>query len=143
MAVQQQIATSNFDINLPARKAALVWLVILAAILTIVASAQSQAQTFQVIHSFTGGTDGAIPLAGLIADRAGNLYGTAGAGGTGPFCGGYGCGTAFRLKRSGAGWSFDLLYEFQGGTSDGANPAARMVFAPNGMLYGTPTLAES
>jgi len=40
-----------------------------------------QAQTFQVLHTFTGADDGAIPLAGLIMDAAGNLYGTASGGG--------------------------------------------------------------
>ncbi len=34
-----------------------------------------------VLYSFTGGTDGANPLAGLIRDSAGNLYGTASNGG--------------------------------------------------------------
>jgi uncharacterized repeat protein (TIGR03803 family) len=97
----------------------------------------AQAQTFHVIHNFTGGADGAFPLAGLTADGGGNLYGTAQGGGTAPCYAGYGCGTAFRLKRSGADWVFDPLYEFQGGTNDGQHPSARMVFAPNGVLYGT------
>jgi len=133
---QHRIVPSIFDINLRPSTAALISLALLA-ILLMVPSAQSRAQTFQVIHNFTGGTDGAVPLAGLIADRAGNLYGTAAAGGTGLFCEEYGCGTAFRLKPAGAGWVFAPLYEFQGGVNDAANPEARMVFAPNGVLYGT------
>ena len=36
-----------------------------------------------VLYSFTGGADGANPFAGLIRDEAGNLYGTASAGGGG------------------------------------------------------------
>lgn len=104
-------------------------------------SAVAQAQTFQVLHSFTGGADGAYPLAGLIADGAGNLYGTASGGGkTKDGCVSYGCGVAFRLKRSGAGWVLTPLYVFQGGQQsglDGANPEARMVFATDGTLYGT------
>jgi uncharacterized repeat protein (TIGR03803 family) len=133
---RQPIVPSIFDINLRPRTAALISLSILV-ILTVVPSGQSRAQTFQVIHNFSGGTDGAVPLAGLIADRAGNLYGTTNSGGTGLFCEEYGCGTAFRLKPAGASWVFSPLYEFQGGVNDAANPEARMVFAPNGVLYGT------
>jgi uncharacterized repeat protein (TIGR03803 family) len=34
-----------------------------------------------VLYSFTGGTDGGEPLAGVIQDSAGNLYGTTSGGG--------------------------------------------------------------
>ncbi len=44
-----------------------------------------------VLHSFTGGADGAHPKVGVIRDAAGNLYGTTGGGGTS------GLGTAFKL----------------------------------------------
>lgn len=108
----------------------------IVALLLLVAPS-ARAQTFHVIHTFTGGGDGGIPSAGLIADRAGNLYGTASAGGyTGGNCGSYGCGTAFRLKPTGDGWTLTPLYVFQGWT-DGANPVARLTQAPNGLLYGT------
>lgn len=97
------------------------------------------AQTFQVLHSFTGRDDGAYPMAGLIIDQAGNLYGTASGGGVIDGCQ-YGCGVAFRLKRAGAGWIFTPLHGFQGGSRfglDGGKPEARMVFAADGELYGT------
>ncbi len=90
------------------------------------------AQTFTVLHSFTGGADGASPAAGLTMDRVGNLYGTASAGGAG-------YGTVFKLARAGSGWIFNPLYQFQGGT-DGATPVAALVFGPNGSLYGTTQL---
>lgn len=56
----------------------------LAAALVIGAAAthSAQAQTFTVLYTFTGGSDGAWPYAGLIRDSAGNLYGTAAYGGS-------------------------------------------------------------
>jgi uncharacterized repeat protein (TIGR03803 family) len=107
----------------------------------MVTAIPAQAQTYRVIHSFSGGNDGSIPLAGLIIDHAGNLYGTASGGGkTNNGCETYGCGVAFRLKPSGSNWMLTPLYVFQGGIQsglDGSNPEARMVFAANGALYGT------
>jgi len=41
----------------------------------------AQGQTFTLLYSFTGGADGGNPAGGLIHDPAGNLYGTASAGG--------------------------------------------------------------
>ena len=89
-----------------------------------------QAQTFTVIHNFTGGQDGASPNAGLTIDAAGNLYGTTENGGRAGF------GTVFKLEHKGSSWVFDPLYSFQGG-SDGQNPQARVSIATNGTLYGT------
>src|ERR1019366_9236608 len=54
-----------------------------------------------VLHTYSGGPDGASPHAGLIADSEGNLYGTTFGGGlTGiPSClGNIGCGVVFKLK---------------------------------------------
>lgn len=45
-------------------------------------------------------TDGASPVAGLIEDSVGNLYGTAKLGGTGTRCGSGGCGVVFEIVRS-------------------------------------------
>jgi|SRR5580698_4101106 uncharacterized repeat protein (TIGR03803 family) len=51
-----------------------------------------------VLHSFTGGKDGAYPVTGMIRDNAGNLYGTA-VGGGDPNCQPKygGCGTLFKI----------------------------------------------
>src|SRR3974377_1530361 len=107
-------------------------------LLLMAAAAQSApAQTFTVIHNFTGGQDGDDPMAGVTIDEAGNLYGTAEGGGTAG-CG-YGCGTVYQLKHKGSGWVFNLLYSFTGG-SDGGNPWARVIFGPDGTLYGTTAL---
>lgn len=88
-----------------------------------------QAQTFQVIHTFNG-ADGANPMSGLTMDRAGNLYGTTSEGGTS-----YG-GTAYRLKHSGTSWSLNVLHTFTD-TPDGIYPESRIIFGPDGALYGT------
>ena len=64
----------------------------------------SPSGTETVLYSFTGGSDGATPAGGLIADRAGNLYGTAWLGGvSGSGCSffGFGCGVVFKLTGTG------------------------------------------
>jgi uncharacterized repeat protein (TIGR03803 family) len=104
--------------------------------LTVVLAQPAQAQSFKVIYIFTGGQDGANPYAGLTMDRAGNLYGTAQFGGKG--FDGKGFGTVFKLTRKGSGWVLSPLYGFRGGI-DGATPSARVIFGPDGSLYGTTT----
>ena len=86
-----------------------------------------------VLHSFKGAGDGTNPLAPLIRDGAGNLYGTASGGGSfqGP-CIGSGCGTVFKLSPNG---TLKVLHTFTGG-SDGAGPLA-LLRDPAGNLFGT------
>jgi uncharacterized repeat protein (TIGR03803 family) len=96
------------------------------------------AQKETVLYSFTGGSDGGIPYANLVADTKGNLYGTTQQYGDGP-CNfpSVGCGTVFELMPGQGGqWTFRLLYSFQGG-DDGANPSAGLAFDDDGNLYGT------
>jgi uncharacterized repeat protein (TIGR03803 family) len=106
----------------------------LAIVLALAAieSQTAQAQTFQVIHNFTGGQDGATPYSGLTVDKVGNLYGSA-------LYDGGGKGTIFQLKHKGAGWVFNVLYSFTGG-DDGAGPQFKggaLVFGPDGTIFGT------
>jgi uncharacterized repeat protein (TIGR03803 family) len=60
--------------------------------------------------------DGILPLAGLVFDAAGNLYGTTYAGGSHGDCDhNYGCGAVFELTPSVAGqWNETILYNFAG-----------------------------
>jgi uncharacterized repeat protein (TIGR03803 family) len=84
-----------------------------------------------VLHAFTGGSDGGMSQAGLIADEAGNLYGTATQGGSG--CSGDGCGTIFKVAPNGA---FSVVYSFAGG-NDGDYPMSTLLSDKKGNLYGT------
>ncbi len=88
------------------------------------------AETFQQIHLFTGGLDGANPYAGVTVDAGGNLYGTTSWGGSGLD------GNVYKLSRQGAGWNFAPLYGFLGG-SDGNSPRGELTIGSNGTLYGT------
>jgi uncharacterized repeat protein (TIGR03803 family) len=89
------------------------------------------ADNVTVLHMFTGGADGSYPDGALVADAAGNLYGTTQIGGP------YGAGTVFELSplQNGA-WQFTLLYAFTGGT-DGGNPLGGLVFDAAGNAYST------
>jgi uncharacterized repeat protein (TIGR03803 family) len=108
-------------------------LTILIGVLLFIGSAI--AQTEKVLYSFRGGTDGINPSTPLIADAAGNLFGSTTDGGGGVCPGG--CGVVFELKPSpGGGWTETVIYRFQG-DADGAAPAAGLVFDQVGNLYGT------
>jgi uncharacterized repeat protein (TIGR03803 family) len=83
-----------------------------------------------ILYAFTGGNDGALPVASLVADKRGSLYGTTSAGGAANF------GTIFALIPSATGYSERVLHAFRGG-SDGADPVAGLIVGKTGTLYGT------
>jgi uncharacterized repeat protein (TIGR03803 family) len=86
------------------------------------------------LHSFKF-SGGESPMAGLLRDAAGNLYGTTVYGGeSGSSCGCCGCGVVFRLDKAG---TETVLYRFRGGTSDGMWPEALLIRDSVGNLYGT------
>ena len=107
------------------------------ALPAVVPAPSAEAQTFTLLHTFTGAPDGAVPVAGLVQDPAGNLYGTTQQGGiTGGVCGNSGlngCGTVFKVDPSG---KESVLYRFTGG-ADGQFPSAGLVMDAAGNLYGT------
>jgi uncharacterized repeat protein (TIGR03803 family) len=112
---------------------ALAWVLLFA--LTMMAPSSAKAQTYNVMHSFTGLQDGLYPVSGVTIDGGGNLYGTTNIGGSGANC--YeGCGATFELAHRGSGWLFTPLYDFVGG-NDGGNSDARLIIGPDGSLYGT------
>jgi len=83
----------------------------------------SRSGTETVLHRFTG-TDGEIPVADLLLDRAGNIYGTTEYGGSQSCNDGFhtGCGTIFKLRKNG---KFSVLYNFSSGLQSGAAPLCR------------------
>jgi uncharacterized repeat protein (TIGR03803 family) len=93
-----------------------------------------------VLYSFTGGSDGDGPQAGVIFDKVGNLYGTTSTGGSN------GGGTVFKLSpNSRGGWTETVIYDafdcFSG--SAGCLPRSDLVFDAKGNLYGTAQVGSS
>jgi len=84
-----------------------------------------------VLHSFTGAPDGQNPIAALVRDAKGNLYGTTYLGGKGS-CYGQGCGTVFKISPKG---KETVLQYFDDG-ADGANPLGSLLLVGS-TLYGT------
>jgi len=85
-----------------------------------------------ILWSFNG-SDGDYPLASLIMDKSGDLYGTTNGGGL------YGEGTVFELtppSTSGGDWTESVLWNFGNGT-DGEYPLASLIMDTDGNLYGT------
>jgi uncharacterized repeat protein (TIGR03803 family) len=85
-----------------------------------------------VLYSFCAQTncvDGEDPYGGLVMDGAGNLFGTAGNGGSA------GLGVLFELSPNGSQWDYSVLDNFNG--QNGAGPTGAMIFGSDGNLYGT------
>jgi uncharacterized repeat protein (TIGR03803 family) len=100
---------------------------VLVLVCSFVLLQSARAQSFNVIHNFTGGTDGANPLNGLMLGAGGFMYGTTSAGGA------YNNGTVYRIAPTG---QFQTIYAFQGG-ADGSSPQSFLIEDSAGRLYGT------
>ena len=81
-----------------------------------------------ILHTFTNTPDGGGPVAGMILDTSGNLYGTTNYGGTGQ------AGTIFKIDSSG---SYSVLYNFQSNGTQGQYPIGPLILDASGNLYGT------
>jgi len=98
--------------------------------------------TETVLHSFDDdGKDGWEPVAGLIFDATGNLYGTTLFGGSGRGSACSACGTVFRMTRGTNGWTETIIHNFCSAhaCADGAEPQAGLTLDSSGKLYGTTT----
>jgi len=87
--------------------------------------------TESVLYNFTGGDNGSGPLAGVIFDAKGNLYGTT------PFGGSDDVGTVFQLTHSHGYWKHHVLYNFTGGDDGGLPYYVSLAMDDAGNLYGT------
>ncbi len=88
--------------------------------------------TYSILHTFSA-EDGRYPMAGVILDAEGNLYGTTYQGGR------FGAGTVFKLAPSGSGqtvWTETILHDFSNG-ADGGGPLAGVLMDAVGNIYGT------
>ena len=95
-------------------------------LLLCLASANSPAQTYTILHSFTGGVDGGHPAYAQLVLSDTTLYGTTSSGGSSNL------GTVFKLDTNGS--SYTVLKNFAG--SDGSYPEGGVVLSGS-TLYGT------
>ncbi len=84
-----------------------------------------------VLHRFLGFPDGAFPMAGVIEDKKGALYGTTSYGGA------YRNGIVFKLTPTGGVYKETVIHTFLGSASDGAYPYAGLLADKTGAIYGT------
>jgi len=82
---------------------------------------------YQLLHAFNG-SDGDLPVGGVVRGPDNALYGTTELGGT------YNKGTVFKIAPDG---TFTSLYSFRDGGQMGQQPSNGLTAAPDGMLYGT------
>ncbi|MGA2902856.1 MAG: choice-of-anchor tandem repeat GloVer-containing protein [Candidatus Korobacteraceae bacterium] len=128
---RRTVFLGKFRFNVDSRMSRFAMALVMVFALTLLTTHAIEAQTFSVLHNFSGEGDGANPYAGLTVTSSGVLYGTATYGGT---YNNY--GTVFKLSQVSSSWVFSPLFEFAGNI-DGANPEGGVVIGPNGALYGT------
>jgi hypothetical protein len=95
----------------------------------------------QTVHTFSGGADGAFPVAGLAAGKNGVFYGTTVAGGTSALCEvTNGCGTVFQLTppaSPGGSWTETPIYTFPSSAGGDGYLLSNPAVGPHGEIYGT------
>ena len=112
-------------------------LAVVGSLAVLAWSAEAQAWTERVVHSFAGGNDGSFPESRLVIDQIGNVFGTTSSGGGGK-CNN-GCGTVFKIASDG---TETVLYAFHSRT-DGASPVAGLIIEGKGNLFGTTSYGGS
>jgi hypothetical protein len=96
-----------------------------------------------VLHDFAYGSDGGTPVAGLVLDNLGNLYGTTTLGGHFDQVGCFnGCGTVFKLTPTADGWRHTVIYEFRNDL-DGNDPDRRWPLTKRGTYTELLSAAET
>jgi uncharacterized repeat protein (TIGR03803 family) len=95
-----------------------------------------------ILHSFGVAPDGNDPIAGLVMDGAGNLYGTTFNGGL--YGGSNTGGTVFEVSPTpGGGWTETVLHNFSENHVDGFWPCGSLTLDSAGNLYGTASAGGS
>jgi uncharacterized repeat protein (TIGR03803 family) len=107
----------------------------LGALLAFPFAAQlASAQTYAILYTFQGQSDGGFPTGGLYRDASGNLYGITDTAGNRNDCNDYGCGTVYKLDTSG---NLTVLHTFTGGVDGWPNATwGSLIPDQNGNLYG-------
>ena len=98
----------------------------LLPILLLAAVEMASGQTYTEVYAFTGGSDGSYPTTGVVADAAGNLYGTTSYGPAG-------YGTVYELPVTGGE---KTIHDFSS-NADGAYPKSGVIVDSAGNLFGT------
>jgi hypothetical protein len=83
-----------------------------------------------LLHSFQDNGDGGVPMAPVVSDAKGDIFGTASEGG------GAGGGTLFELTPESNHWNFRTLYSFTG-KPDGSYPSGPLAIDRDGNMLGT------
>jgi uncharacterized repeat protein (TIGR03803 family) len=99
-----------------------------------VSPASDGAWSTKILHSFNLSSktrDAWGPLAGLVRDSSGNLYGTT------EFGGNHGAGAVVEVSPQPGGWTEQVIHSFGTSRKDGTNPFASLIFDSSGNLYGT------
>ncbi len=96
----------------------------------------------RVLWNFNG-QDGQEPWCSLIADAAGNFYGSTLRGGISSPSESEGQGTVFELTPSSGSYTERVLWMFQGSPTDGQFPGAGPLLASAGALYGVTSYGGS
>jgi uncharacterized repeat protein (TIGR03803 family) len=86
-----------------------------------------------ILHEFNNNyIDGGLPLASVVLDAEGNVYGTTRVGGA------FDLGTVYEISpKAGGGWYEKVLHSFSGSPNDGNDPFSPLVIDSSGNLYGT------
>src|ERR1051325_7118638 len=110
--------------------------VILVLLIVAAAPESASAWTLKTLHAFCGQescSDGDRPVAGLVMDSAGNLYGTT------QFGGANNRGVVFELKSRNGAWRYRVMHSFcaDSGCPDGSVPSSGLILDVSGNLYGT------
>ena len=97
-----------------------------------------RAATYQSLHNFQmDGSDGTSPIAGLVFDQAGNLYGVAAYDGAD-----YTDGLMFKLSPSQGRWNYSIVHRFDFFDPIGREPLGGLVIDDAGVIYGTTSFVD-